>query len=232
MSQVQQLYRLQQYDNEITRKKRRLAEVIQSQRETEELLAARERFEKAADEVAKWTATQTDLNLELGTVNNKAKRSEQRLYSGQVSNPKELEDLQHEVESLGRRRGALEDKILEAMITFEDAQSEFESAENSLREIESGWEQSQLALREEQGQLAIQLQNLLKVRQKHKARIGSDSLAEYEALRARKNGVAVVELADGTCMGCHVSVSAQKAKQAERGESVTCNGCGRILCPC
>ncbi len=39
MSQVQHLYRLQQYDTEIMQKKRRLAEVVQLQRETELLLA-------------------------------------------------------------------------------------------------------------------------------------------------------------------------------------------------
>ncbi|MFN2207042.1 MAG: hypothetical protein ACK2UT_14075, partial [Candidatus Promineifilaceae bacterium] len=128
MSQVQLLYRLQQYDSEITQKKQRLAEVVQLQRETQELLAARKRLQNASDEVTKWTTTQTDLNLELGTVNEEARRSDKRLYSGKVTNTKELEDLQLKVESLGRRRGVLEDEVLDAMIMLEDAQEELSSA--------------------------------------------------------------------------------------------------------
>ena len=229
MSQVQQLYRIQQYDTEITQKKQRLGEVVRLQRETEELLAVRKRFAKATDDAAQWTTTQTDLSLELGGVNDEAKRSENRLYSGQVTNPKELEDLQQKVDSLGRRRGVLEDEILEAMIMLEDAQAELESAETSLIEIEAAWGESQASLKAEQNELAIELHGLIAEREKQKVRIDPNTLAEYESIRARSNGLAVVGFANNACMGCHVSVSASKALQVERGERVTCNGCGRIL---
>ena len=229
MSQVQQLYRLQQYDTEITRKKQRLTEVVQLQRETAELLAARKRFAAAADEVAKWTTAQTDLNLELARVNDEAKRSNNRLYSGQVTNPKELEDLQHKVEALGRRRAVLEDEVLEAMIMLEDGQAEFESAQTNLRDIEAVWEQSQTSLRAEQNELALELHGLIRERETQKDRIEPKALAEYESIRARSNGLAVVAFANNACTGCHVTVSANKALQVERGERVTCNGCGRIL---
>lgn len=231
MAQVQQLYRLQQLDNEIRSKKQRLSEVIQAQRETAELLAARERAATAAAELRQWQAQQSELNLELGGVNSKAKRSEQRLYSGNVKNPKELTDLQHELEALGRRRGVLEDELLEAMIMIEDAQEEKETADAALGAIESAWQETQAALQAEQNELALQLHELLETRKKLAARIEAPTLAEYEALAQRKGGVAVAGLVNNACLGCHVTVSAMKAKQAERGELVFCGGCGRILCP-
>jgi predicted nucleic acid-binding Zn-ribbon protein len=229
MSQVQQLYRLQQYDSEIAQKKQRLAEVVKMQRETQELLAARKRFNEASAKATKWTTTQTDLELELGTVNDEARRSENRLYSGQVTNPKELEDLQLKVESLGRRRGVLEDQILEAMIMLEDAQEELSSAEKSLKQILSEWEVSQESLKAEQNELALALHKLIGERQKQADRIDAKAYADYESIRARKNGLAVVPFVNNTCMGCHVTVSANMALRVERGELVTCNGCGRIL---
>ena len=229
MSQVQQLYRLQQYDTEISQKKRRLGEVVQLQRETEALIAARKRFALASETVTKWTTTQTDLNLELGSVNDKARRSENRLYSGQVTNPKELEDLQHEVEALGRRRGVLEDEVLEAMIMLEDAQAELDSAQKSLSEIEAEWEKSQASLQVEQNELAVELHKLMAEREAQKDRIDSKALDQYESIRARKNGLAVVPFINNACTGCHVTVSANMALQVQRGERVTCNGCGRIL---
>jgi len=95
MTQVHQLYQLQQIDTEIREKKQRLSEVLKAQREPGELIATRRRAEAAAAELQKWQATHTDLNLELSSLNNKAKNSERRLYSGKVTNPKELADLQN-----------------------------------------------------------------------------------------------------------------------------------------
>lgn len=231
MTQAQQLYRLQQLDTEIRTKKQRLSEVIKAQRETEELRAARERAKRAAATLQKWQTRQNELNLELGTINQKAKRTEQRLYSGNVKNPKELADLQHELEALGRRRGVLEDDVIEAMIEFEEAQAEQEEADAQLAEIESAWQRSQDHLQVEQNELALNLHELLAVRKKQANGIDSGMLAIYDDIQQRKAGVAVAGLQGNVCLGCHVSLSANAVRQAERGELVYCGGCGRILNP-
>jgi predicted nucleic acid-binding Zn-ribbon protein len=122
MSQTQQLLQLQEIDTSIRQKKTRLAEVLHAQKESAELLAARQSADSAAAELQNWQSQRRDLNLELDSLNTKAKRSEQRLYSGNVKNPKELSDLQNEIASLSRRRSTLEDEILEAMIMIEEAE--------------------------------------------------------------------------------------------------------------
>ncbi|UCC50328.1 MAG: hypothetical protein JSV68_14595 [Anaerolineaceae bacterium] len=229
MSQVQQLYQLQQIDTEIRQGKQRLSEVIQLQRETEELLAARQRANIANIELQTWQTRQNDLNLELGSLNSEAQRTERRLYSGNVKNPKELEDLQNKVQALGRRRNALEDEILEAMIMIEDAQMEQESADKSLAEIQADWEKAQAKLKLEQNELALRLHELTKARQQKLPLIEKRLLIDYEQLKQRKGGVAVAGLEDNRCTGCHLTVSANKVKRAEQGEIVTCGGCWRIL---
>lgn len=231
MNQVRQLYRLQQIDTEVKEKKQRLAEVLQLQRETEELQAARQQAQRTADELQEWQTRQNDLNLELSGLNNEARRTEQRQYSGNVKNPKELEDLQQKVEALGRRRAVLEDDILEAMIMVEDVQAERETADHSLAEIDAAWEKSQGNLKQEQNELALRLHELREAREKQAGLIEERLLADYEQLKQRKGGVAVAGLVDNRCMGCHLTVSAIKIKRAESGEKVTCGGCGRILNP-
>lgn len=231
MSQVRQLYKLQQFDTEIQQKKKRLTEVIQLQRETEELLAARRRAQAADEDLLEWQTRQNDLNLELGSLNNEAKRTNNRLYSGSVKNPKELEDLQNKVQELDRRKDALEDEILEAMIMIEDAQEEKESADHSLIEIQNAWEKSQKTLLQEQNELALRLHSLIEARSKRVALIDKALLAQYQGIGSRKGGVAVAGLVENRCNGCHLTVSAQKVTRAERGEIVTCGGCGRILSP-
>ncbi len=231
MSQVQQLYRLQQIDTEISAKKQRLKDVIQLQRETTELQQARRRAANAALALRNNDAQLEDLNLEVGGVIDKARRSEQHLYSGKVTNPKELSDLEHELQALGRRRAALEDDILEAMILVEDAQSENRDALTSLQSIEASWEQSQANLKVEQNDLALTLHGLLGRRQQTAVTVPEKLLVDYDALRTRKNGLAVVALEEHRCMGCHVRLPENKVAQAERGDLVTCSGCGRILAP-
>ncbi len=231
MSQVAQLYKLQQIDTEIRQKKQRLNEVIQLQRETEALIAVRQRAQQAAAELQTWQARQSDLNLELGSLNSEAKRTDQRLYSGNVKNPKELEDLQHKIQELDRRRAALEDEILEAMIMIEDLQEEHEAADKALAKIQTAWEGTQRNLQGEQNELALHLHDLMAARKNQVPLIDRPLLAQYEQLLPRKGGVAVAGLVENRCSGCHLSVSAQKVAKAEHGDIVICGGCGRILHP-
>lgn len=231
MAQVQQLYRLQQIDTEIREKKQRLGAVLRAQKEPDALLAARGRAEKAAAELQQWQISQKDLNLELSSLNNKAKSSENRLYSGNVRNPKELEDLQKEIESLGRRRSGLEDDVLEAMIMMEETQAEREAADEALAQIEADWELRVAGLKVEQNELALRLNTLNALRQKQAALISPNLLAEYEQLSQRRGGVAVAALRGNECQGCRLTVSANKVKDAAEGKLVYCGSCGRILNP-
>ena len=54
---------------------------------------------------------QARLENEVELVRARAGRDQQRLDAGQVSSPRELENLQSEIASLARRQGALEDDV-------------------------------------------------------------------------------------------------------------------------
>jgi predicted nucleic acid-binding Zn-ribbon protein len=231
MSQVDLLYRLQQIDDEIEAGKDRLGQVIRSQRETEELLAARRRVDAAANELHEHRSTQTNLNLELKSLNSKAKRSELRLYSGTIKNPKELEDLQHELESLTKRRATLEDELLEAMILVEEAQEEDEAARASLSEKEAAWNQDQADLKQEQEELIARINELTMQRKKHVTLLTSESLQQYDNARRRAGSTAVVLMKNNRCGGCQVTIPANLVKAVNEGQLAQCDSCSRILCP-
>lgn len=231
MSQVDQLYRLQQIDDEIRDGKARLSVVIRSQSETEELLAARRRAEATAGELNKLRSQQTDLNLELKSLTDKAQRSEQRLYSGTIKNPKELEDLQHELDSLSRRRSALEDELIEAMIMVEDAGEEDGAAQASLLEMQTQWDQDQADFKQEQSDLIARINKLTLQRKKHLEVVSGESLQAYEVAQRRAGTTAVVLMRNNRCRGCLVTVPANLVKAVDEGQLVQCDSCSRILCP-
>lgn len=231
MSQIDLLYRLQQVDNEIAQKKQRLGEVLRLQQGNSVLMAARERAETAAAELQEWRTQQNDLNLELKGLSDKVKRSENRLYSGQVKNPKELSDLQSEIDSLNRRRSALEDEVLEAMIMVEEAQEENDEASSDLAQLESDWADTQQQLQAEQDELVQRIKALNNMRKEHAQSISTQFLTAYESVLKKGAGTAVVKLSNNRCRGCLVSVPANLVKAADEGKLVYCDNCGRILSP-
>jgi predicted nucleic acid-binding Zn-ribbon protein len=94
---------------------RRLAELQDSLSELgSDLDIARKQRQELARE-------QDRLEGEIGIGDRKIAREEQRLFSGAVSNPRELSSLQAEVEMLKRKRGELEDALLEVMMQREHA---------------------------------------------------------------------------------------------------------------
>src|ERR671910_737101 len=84
----------------------RLAEVTS---QLEEFDADLEIARKQLEEI---TREQNRLEGEIELLGQKTGREEGRLFSGAVSNPKELSALQAEVAGLQRRSGALEDELL------------------------------------------------------------------------------------------------------------------------
>ena len=231
MSQVDLLYRLQQIDDEIAQKKQRLGEVLRLQKESKALAEARLRSQSAASELQQHRTQQQDLNLELRGLNDKVKRSEDRLYSGLVKNPKELSDLQHEIESLKRRRSGVEDELLEAMIMVEEAQEANDETAATLERLETEWAASQEKLQGEQAVLVRDINELTRHRKDHTQSIPTQFLAAYDNVMKRGMGSAVAPLINNRCRGCQVTVPANLVKAADEGKLVYCDNCSRILVP-
>lgn len=229
MSQVHQLYKLQQIDSEIDAKKKRLGEVLQLQKGNAALNQARQRAETAVTTLQSWQSQQKDKNLELASLNDKRKRSEDRLYSGKVTNPKELSDLQGEIESLGRRAEALEEELLEVMLELEEAEAEKESSEKDVAELEAAWARETADLKQKQNELALRLHHLIQSRKEHVPTVDQAKLTEYDNMRARKGGVAVAKVRVNKCLSCQITNSDQAIRIAKSGNISYCGGCGRIM---
>ncbi len=229
MSYIHQLFQLQKLDTEIDEKKKRLGEVLKAQKEPPALLAMRKRAETAAIELQKWQTNHQDLTLEVGSLSTKAKNSEDRLYSGKVTNPKELADLQQEIEALARRKAVLEDAIVEALVMVEEAEKEKTAADSELETAVTQWEAQSGHLKTEQNELALNLHKLMQTRKTRAATIDAAALREYDELRQQRNGLAVAGLRVNMCLGCQTTVSANKVREVDEGHKVYCGGCGRLL---
>ena len=229
MTQIHHLFQLQKLDSEIDEQKKLLGDVLKAQKEPPSLLAMRERAETAAANLEKWQTSLKELSLEVRSVTLKAAESETRLYDGTVSNPKELTELQQEVEALGRRKVVLESGILEAETKIEALLKEDTVATDELETAVAQWNEQSAHLKTEQNNLALNLHKLMQARKARAATIEAPLMAEYEKLRELKNGLAVAGLRVNMCLGCRTTVSANKVKEVQEGQKVYCGGCDRLL---
>ncbi len=229
MTQGANLYRLQHLDTEGDSKQSRLAEVQAALKDDKALKQAHQALASAQGLVQKWSVQQRDQELEIQGVSTKTARSEQRLYSGAVKNPKELADLQAEIASLQRRRQKLEDDLLEAMIEREEAEATHAQAQQHLDETQTHWENRQADLSAEQETLQDKLAEIEQARTRVLPGIEADNLDTYQHLRRSKGGVAIAQINGIACGVCGMAISPNlKWKIREEGLG-RCSNCERII---
>ncbi|HMO55112.1 MAG TPA: hypothetical protein PJ994_11450, partial [Tepidiformaceae bacterium] len=149
MSQVTEVRPLQEIDDEVATVRAAIEDVERRLRGNPELDQARRDFATAQSELQDAQRVQRRLDGDVAGLNARIQPEEKRLYDGSVRNPKELSNIQHEVELLKEQRSKLEDQLLDVMSRLEVAEREFSAAEKRLLQWEARWENEQTELRHE-----------------------------------------------------------------------------------
>jgi predicted nucleic acid-binding Zn-ribbon protein len=230
MSRVSSLFRLQGVDLQLDRLRARREEIDRLLGESEGLRAAHETLQRAEERLA--AARESVRHAEDGLSANKAKatETETRLYGGTVHNPKELQDLQAEVEALGRYRATLEDRLLDALVLLEEAEATHVAAEAEATQVASQTASRDSALAEERAQIEAALDRLETEREAALANVTEVDLALYIRLRENRGGLAVAQIQDAACGACGLTLAHSLRQEIQAGTELTpCLQCGRIL---
>jgi predicted nucleic acid-binding Zn-ribbon protein len=176
---------------------------------------------------------QQALEDELAMLAERTDQANAALYGGTVSNPRELQSLQDEIASLGRRKASLEDKVLELMVETEPVDTELEALGARRDTIDGGAIGATAALAEAESTIDAELADLQARRAPLVASLDEELVQRYEKLRARLKGVGVARFEAGTCRGCHLALPAAEAeqvrKEARANGIATCPECDRLL---
>ena len=230
MTKAELLLDLQDVDSVIDRLARRLSEIKAALHETDELIAARSAQRAADESVIHKRAHRKELELADASLETRITQADQRLYSGTVKNPKELLDLQNDIASLKRQKNTLDDQLFAAMVTLEEAETELKTCADTLTRVETEWRASQGDLATELAQLEHELAEKASEQTEARAQLSAPDLAQYDQLRRRKGGVAVVEMEGSVCGACGVRVSAHIVQQLSQADHLArCGNCERIL---
>ena len=171
----------------------------------------------------------TRMESDVDVVRQRAARDQQRLDAGSLP-AREVTALQHELESLARRQGDLEDQELELMEQVDKLRVEVTAEEKKTAATKDSISRQMKDLGEKSKALEMRLQELAKERKELAEKMDEDLLNRFERLFASKGDSAIVAVEHGVCTGCHMKLTTATVKDAEAGkEIVNCEQCGRIL---
>jgi len=232
MSRAHNLYRLQQVDQSLHTARTRMDAIRARLADRNDILHA-EQF--LSEQQTSLRAKQSELKAAddaVATQRAKIKRTETQLYGGGISNPKELQDLHMELESLQRFLAILEDRLLESMLEHEERELERDEAQETLDHLQNQRQKEDAALEQELQQLEIDVERLMGDREEVLRGIDQEDLALYQKL-SEKLGVHVVAEVEGdACSICGLALSASASQTVRSGDSLLqCNQCKRILYP-
>ncbi len=183
-------------------------------------------------EVADLSREQRKADADVEQVKTRRTRNRERIEAGLVSDPKQLQAMEHETQSLGRRISDLEDAELEVMERLEGAQSELDRLTRELAELDE-----QLVSKEkERDEVAEDISHRqIDARAERERLVGdipANLLTLYDRLRGQLNGVGVGALRHKRCGGCQLEVGAAdlaRMTAAPPDEVLRCEECDRIL---
>ena len=171
------------------------------------------------------------LENDVEQVRQRSTRDQQRMQSGAVP-AKELESLQHEVESLARRQSDLEDAELEVMEQREQAESRAAALRAEVSSLEAERDAAVSARDKAYGEFDASAAEDVAARTAAAAELPADLLALYERVRAASGGVGAAELRHRRCEGCRLELAGSElraARAAAPDEVLRCENCRRIL---
>jgi predicted nucleic acid-binding Zn-ribbon protein len=225
-----ELARLDQALAAATHRRRTLPELALIESGTDQVMKLRGAQALAEAEVSDLDRAERKLTTEIEQVRARAERDGQRLATG--SGPaKDLTNLQHEMETLRRRQGVLEDQTLDLM-------ERRESAEQALTEATNALDEAQGRLTAAQQRRDEVFAELEQETGRHPGRglpaLGgepADVLGLYERIHATGR-VAAAELLGSRCGACRIDLdrTALAAVHAAKVDAVVrCDECGAIL---
>lgn len=231
MMRTADLWRLQETDSALDARRGTIDDARARLGESEEIEAARAAVAEKTIAYRAAEASQKDLELQADDVKSKIAPAETKLYSGAIKNPKELGDLQNDIDQHKRQLSALEDQDIEALSAVEAADAELRAAKAELEALEAAWREEQAELNERIERLSAEVEEYEVERGALASELEPGLLRTYDHVRRAHQGKGVARLDRNLCLGCRISLPVSTVNKARAGSAlVQCPNCERILC--
>jgi predicted nucleic acid-binding Zn-ribbon protein len=228
-SEIDRLAALQEVDRRLKTKREQIATLTGA---IEDLAA---RIEQHKAELANLgvqkvalEARRADLDVRLDVEATRIRDSRMRM--NRVRNDRELLALKREVDLAKEANSQLEEQMIAAMEQLEAVEVRVAEVKQSLTDLQAESEREIGGRRDEIATLRGEIEVLGGERGRIAEGLSQSLRARYEQLFERRRGTAVVEVRNGTCLGCHMNLPPQLVNELKKFRDVrTCPSCHRIL---
>ncbi len=229
MTIAKSLLSLQHTDQALALRRRDYREVKEELKSEGGLPDLRENCEKIRVRELESKVETARLESELAMLKEKVAELETRLYSGAITNVRELTAIETEHSAARRSLAQVEESIAPAEVAAEHARQQFEGLTKELAEKEDIWKTRNIELRRELTRVGTEYNKMLEIRNADASEIPEDDLARYDRLFRSNRGVAVVRVERGVCQGCAVRLPVGELTRLRNADGPIPCSCGRAL---
>ena len=161
----------------------------------------------------------------------RAREDRDRKLMDQGGSSKQLEDLQHELQTLARRQGILEDELLEVMERREALEADVEHARGEVTAAETGLADVQHRRDEALADLDSAEARRVAERELMAKGLPENLLGLYDRIRQQR-GVGAGPLQGNRCGACRIELDRSalaEVRDAAADDVVRCEECGAIM---
>ncbi|MGW1405139.1 zinc ribbon domain-containing protein [Streptomyces sp. NPDC002403] len=218
--------------SQLAHRRKSLPEHAEIESLTSDLAQLRDLLVASQTEESDTAREQTKAEQDVDQVRQRAARDQQRLDSGAVTSPKDLESLQREIASLARRQGDLEDVVLEVMERRESAQERVTELSDRVSAVQAKTDDATARRDAATKELDEEAASVTKEREVVAGSVPADLLKLYDKLRVQQGGVGAARLYQRRCEGCRLELNITEVndvKAASPDTVLRCENCRRIL---
>jgi len=227
--QLKTVYEAQQICTQIIANEKKILSVPRRIQEIDAVLA------ELADRVARGNGVVEELEKdrrkkekEIEAEKEKVRKAESKLY--EVKTNKEYQALLKEIEAAKESNDKTEEEVLVLMERIEELKKDVDTAKKELKKKEAEAEAERKKLNEELQSVDAVVADLKKTRDTLLALVDDELKTTFATLLERRDGLAVVNVKNGVCLGCFMNIPPQLFIEATKNrQMILCPSCNRIF---
>lgn len=227
--ELEELVRLQEMDNTIAKIQSELSNLPEKMAAIEsslnESVSAVEGKKAERDAVLSvYRKHEADLDA------NQAKIAKRDAQLSEVTTNREYQLILGEINELKEKNSRIEDESLKCLEEVDRLNEVIGELEAACRRVKDEVEAEKSELKRHGDMLRKKLKETEKDVKKLRAGLDENLLAQYDSIRKRAAGLAVVEVRDAVCQGCHLNIPPQMYNQLHQKEAaLICPHCYRLI---
>ena len=230
MSELQQLYELQELDIQIDELKESLAATETELADDSVVAEARRRVAALESHAERLAANRRSLDRAIEDLQTRLGRTQERMYSGAITSVKEMEAAEDERASTEKDIAENEDRLLEVMVSLDEVDGTLEKGREVVRRLDEQRAATVETLSIKVEELRSSLDELMLRRDDMRDSIPPPSLHRYDTLRSNRGGTAIAKVERGLCSACRMALSTSEHQRIRSTDTpMQCGSCHRIL---